>query len=86
MYRSDTGLFLVASLAQNMTCMMMIKRKRISREKVIEYFSFNFVIIYVTVLCEIIGSKKEVHHPVEQRQSLPEDQDEQGVSSYNLCL
>jgi len=39
----------------------------------------------VTSLCEITGSKKEVHHPpAEQRQSLPEDQDEQGVSSYKL--
>ena len=35
-YRSDTGLFLVENLALNMIYMMMIKRKRISKEKVIE--------------------------------------------------
>ena len=35
-------------------------------------------------MCEIVGSKKEVHPPAEQRQSLPQDQDEQGVSGYDV--
>ena len=40
----------------------------------------------VDVTCEIIGSKKELHQPVEQQRSLPQDEDEKEVGIVCVCV
>ena len=37
-------------------------------------------------VCEIIGSKKEPHQPVEQQRSLPQDEDEKEVGIVCTCV
>jgi len=59
------------------------KKKEFKRKGMIISYLF-MMSIDVTCVCEIIGSKKEPHQPVEQQRSLPQDEDEQGVRI--MCL